>query len=348
MSEPGNNMEINRIAADWAAREDLRPLHQDEEGELESWLQLDPRHLGAYGRAKAILLRAQAVQADRSKAPDPSLPPAPQEAPLTAVPEDYAIVSARMARRRLLLSGLAASVAAVVGGSVWLRGRGGLEADQLYRTARGEIRTIPLEDGSVLTLNTASAVRVAFRPEERGIELIEGEAFFQVARDRARPFTVRNAERAVRAIGTAFSVRAFDDAVQVLVQEGRIRFSPSRPGAEAQAQALYADANMEIVDRLGQGKPLVRTMSPSDLAQSLAWLDATLSFNETSLQQAALEFRRYSSTPILLAPGLDHMSITGRFSSNDPVGFAEAVAQVLDLKVERSAQGIKLSPHEGR
>lgn len=346
MSEPGNNMEIGRIAADWAAREDLRPLHQDEERELETWLQQDARHLGAYGRAKAILLRAQSVQADRPMALDPSLPLAAQEAPLPAVPDDYAAASARMARRRLLLSGLAASVVAVAGGSVWLRGRGGLEAGRLYRTAHGEIRTIPLEDGSVLTLNTASAVRVAFRPEARDVELMEGEAFFKVAKDRARPFTVRNADRAVRAVGTAFSVRAFDDAVQVLVQEGRIRFGSSRP--DAGGQALYADANMEIVDRLGQGKPVVRTMSPSDLAQSLAWLDATLSFNEASLQQAALEFRRYSSTPILLAPGVDHMSITGRFSSNDPVGFAEAVAQVLDLKVERTTQGIKLSPHEER
>ena len=347
MSAPANKSDIDLIASQWAAKEDLRPLAIGEEEALELWLQQDVRHLGAYSRAKAALIRAENIASHVNRGD--LIEGANNQrsfAPVTATvpqPDDYATERHRIARRQLLLGGIAAATLGVIG-TAWITSDRLLVTGHQYETAHGEIRVIPLEDGSVLTLNTASKVQVSLGEKRRDIRLIAGEAFFKVAKDHSRPFIVNTGERLVQAVGTAFSVRSFDDAVRVRVREGRIRYDRLNPVAGG--APLFANANMEIVDRRGEKTPSIRAMDAAELEQSLAWLEANLSFNETSLQEAALEFRRYSDMPILLAPGVDHMRITGRYPASDPAGFAEAAAQVLDLRAEQTAQGVKLSRRE--
>ncbi|WP_336962609.1 FecR family protein [Sphingobium aquiterrae] len=329
MFVPANSAEIDRIAALWAAREELRPLDIGEENELNAWLLEDARHLGAYGKAKAVLHRVETLHAQAGDIASPDMDQGADKWPAEhAVP-----------RRRLLIGSAAAGVAAIMGGAWFLRKAP--VPTQRYATAHGEIRVIPLEDGSTLTLNTASEVTVAYSAELREINVLAGEAFFNVMKNQKRPFIVYSNGSSVRAVGTAFSVRGYDDGVKVLVQEGRIKFA--RSALSDGTAEIFADANTEILDKQGSPAPLVRRVAATDLAQSLAWLDAQLAFNETSLHSAALEFRRYSATPILLAPGVENMRITGRYPAADPVGFAEAVANVLELKAVRTAQGVTLS-----
>ena len=93
---------------------------------------------------------------------------------------------------------------------------------QTFRTTRGGFQRIVLEDQSAIELNTDSEVRVSLSRKMRSVELVRGEASFEVAHDTSRPFIVSAGNTAVRAIGTKFDVRWLDNAVEVIVDEGKV------------------------------------------------------------------------------------------------------------------------------
>ena len=98
-----------------------------------------------------------------------------------------------------------------------------------FSTGKGETKVVALKDGSVVTLNTASEIRVNYSDAVRAVELVRGEALFDVAKNKARPFVVAAGDTSVRVVGTSFTVRHFDAApVQVLVREGIVEvFKPA-------------------------------------------------------------------------------------------------------------------------
>ena len=165
------NQEIDSLAADWATRRDLRTLSPEEEAEFQDWLAADPRHLGAYGRAEAVLCRVERLNGT-----------ALDEAP----PEKTG--SSSWNRRRLMLAGgAAASVAAGIGVAVQMSETA---RENSFSTAIGQIREVVLEDGSVVFLNTDTKIRVRFNEKLRDISLLQGEAQFDVAKNKERPFIV--------------------------------------------------------------------------------------------------------------------------------------------------------------
>jgi transmembrane sensor len=193
--------EIDDEAADWAARVDARGLDVERDPELQAWLSGDARRAGA-------LLRAQAAISflDRGRA-------------LANVAPAVEAEAAERPSRRALIGGVTGAAAAALVGGV------GLWAARPQRldTRLGEIRRVPLADGSLVAINTKTALEVAMKPKSRRIVLKEGEAWFQVAKDPQRPFVVAAGAVRVRAVGTAFSVRRGDEAgagVDVMVTEG--------------------------------------------------------------------------------------------------------------------------------
>jgi transmembrane sensor len=133
----------------------------------------------------------------------------------------------RAVRRRWL--GLVASV--TIGAGTWLTYMG-WHHDPDFKTAIGEQRSISLSDGSVFFLNTNSEVRARWTATERHIDLIRGEARFQVAKDAARPFLVFTRDATVRAVGTIFNVRSDQSDTEVAVIEGRVKVSALRQVAD--------------------------------------------------------------------------------------------------------------------
>ena len=100
---------------------------------------------------------------------------------------------------------------------------------QHYETRIGGFSRIVTEDGSVVDLNTNSEIQVRLSGTKREVRLLRGEGRFQVAHDSARPFTVSAAGAAVRAVGTAFSVRLRESSqVDVLVSEGKVAIAAAR------------------------------------------------------------------------------------------------------------------------
>ena len=327
--------EIDAVAAGWAARVDAAPLDGAAQAELDAWLESDTRRLGAYARARAMLAHAGRLQAFGTGFDPDAYKSHHQASPSEAVESEIAPLQPLVRRRSFLLGGgaaVAASVVAAVGFS-WQA------AAATYTTRRGEIRLIPFEDGSSMTLNTASTARVKFTATERHVELVEGEAMFDVARDHDRPFVVAAGDMKVRALGTSFTVqRLAARPVQVMVRRGEVEIDRVGSGTTpvqrvaANMRAISTPAGSEIVP-----------IAAAEVSRELAWREGMLSFEDMPLKQAADEFARYSDTRIAFAdPAIGDETVTGLFAANNPVGFAKSVALSLDLKADPRTGGVLL------
>jgi transmembrane sensor len=120
-------------------------------------------------------------------------------------------------RRRFLVA-VATALLLTVAGTVWWQSA----RYPLYATDIGERRSITLADGSTVDLNARSKLRIEFTKDERRVELLGGQALFQVAKDKNRPFIVASGDATVRAVGTQFDVYRKAGGTTVTVLEGRV------------------------------------------------------------------------------------------------------------------------------
>jgi transmembrane sensor len=239
-------------------------------------------------------------------------------------------------RRVALQGGVAASIAAagIVGATLWKSNQ-----DESFATGIGQVREILLADGSIVTLNTNTKVSVRFTDENRKIHLLQGEAFFSVAKNKNRPFIVLAGNTQVRAVGTSFSVSMLPRRpTEVLVKEGVVEL---KRVDRSTAPPIRVSANTQVLTR--QDAQIVAARLPeAKLVRSLAWQYGRIAFDNQKLQDAADEFARYSDIRIAVAPSVASRTVTGLFASNDPIGFAKTVAAVLELQVEVSDREVRL------
>jgi transmembrane sensor len=315
-----NYREIDQQAAEWAARRDAGSLTTSEQTEFEIWLSVDTRHVGAYAKAEAVL--CQLERAGPAGAVSLRQCPAPES----------------LTRRGLILTGsIAASLGVVLPGSyfAWR-----YLHQQSYATQIGETRVVPLGDGSVITLNTNSRVTVNYTKSIREIHLLEGEALFDVAKNKRRPFVVVAGDTQVRAVGTSFTVKFLPDRpLLVLVQEGTVELK--RPDIP-QAPPVRVSVNSKAV--APDDAPIKsEQVEPVEISRALAWRVGRISFDNETLKAAAAEFARYSSIEIEVDPVVADETITGLFVSNDPVGFARAAATSLNLRADVGSDEVRIT-----
>jgi len=193
-----------------------------------------------------------------------------------------------------------------------------------YHTQWGERREFTLEDGSHITLNTHSALSVEFTPEHRVIKLLEGEAYFQVTHNPARPFIVATAHGMAQVTGTAFNVYEQDKRMTVTVSEGRVRVYTE--GAENQAVELTAGLQASG-DEQGVG-PVLRV----DAQQALAWRSGLLVFNLQPLSAVVDELNRYLPGKIMVAdPRIRKRIVSGAFDLTRPRDILTAIEKTMGL-----------------
>ncbi len=329
---------VNDAAFDWLVRVD-RGLSSAEQTELDAWLASDSRHYGAYIRAKAVF-----SQAGRAKAFAHS--PDPDDWVRVAQSEEQDVISdipiadndqdnSEPVSRRAFL-GLAGGVAATGLALAFLAS--GQSAQALtFRTGLGEMRDISLDDGTKIALNTESEIRVLYGKEQRTVELIRGEALFDVAPEAERPFVVDAIGFQARAVGTSFAIQQLQGvAPQLVVKEGMVDVTP------AHATSLRVIANTRITVLSG-GRVSRKMLSQAELDRELMWREGKIAFDDTPLRNAIAAFDRYGSVHIEVEdPLLLNHTVTGVFSSDDPMGFANVVAEVFDLNAVPEGRGIVL------
>jgi transmembrane sensor len=316
---PENVPDIEDIAAEWAVKTDAERLEPGEQAALDAWLDADTRHLGAFARARAALAFANVGQIANGR--------------------ELQGRSLQSSRRRIIVLGSLAACGAGILVAAPLLWRA-LQRES-YTTQIGETKVVPLSDGSVVTLNTNSRVDVNYTKERRDIRLVRGEALFDVAHNKQRPFLVQAGDTQVRAVGTSFTVKLLpDQPVQVLVREGIVEIK--RPEVPV-APVIRVAANTRAIAPVAA--PIVSTsVAPAEVNRALAWRVGRLSFEGETLKEAVAEFARYTDTRIEIdAPDVENQTVAGLFVSNDPVGFAKAVAASFKLRMQVSDRKIRLS-----
>lgn len=292
---------IEAEAARWAARCQMDPETANNK-ELAEWLAADSRRRGAFLQAHAAAIAiGHAGQPSRTSAR------APQSWRRTAMASAAALL--------LLISG-------TVGLSLW-------PTSQNVATNIGEIRRLPLVDGSMAIINTQSEVQLTIDETRRDIALRKGEAWFKVAHDRKRPFTVYSGDVRVRAVGTAFSVRRINSSTQVLVNEGVVEIWVE--GSTAAPQRLSAGEFLAIGSDKATGVRAVKANTSLDLL----WREGKIDLAGRSLSFAIAEFNRYNERKIVLADtSIAAERLHGIFNVNDPVQFAMALRDGFDIDIE--------------
>ncbi|MGH8208523.1 MAG: FecR family protein, partial [Steroidobacteraceae bacterium] len=247
-------------------------------------------------------------------------------------------VSPRTSTRASLVRwAAAASVLLLIGLGFW--GWASLDATTAYSTPIGVTAAVALRDGSRITLNTASEVRVAISEAERRIDLEQGEAFFEVAKDPEHPFVVRAADQRIVAIGTKFSVRRERNDLRVVVTEGAVRIQQDGVGLQAPSTRLSAGDMARVAD----GRMAIQGQTRSEVQELLSWRSGYLVFHETSLAAAVAEFNRYNTVKLVIEdPTVATTRISGNFRYTDIDSFVRLLEEGFPLMADRQEERIVL------
>jgi transmembrane sensor len=267
-----------------------------------------------------------------------------------AVPRPRA-PAASQSRLTRWLAGLAATLL-IISFGLWR-----LDGVRTYSTDVGEQRTVRLEDGSILYLNTDSRARVQISAQMRQIDLLEGEVLFAVAHDPSRPFRVRTSGLIVQAVGTKFNVRLLpNDSTRVSVLEGRVKVArdeealsvpPSQtPESTAELPKLSRPpASAAAVTLLGSGEEAsvaankrIVSRKVADIDQTVSWRERRLIFRSERLENVAAELNRYSTRQFHIeGQQARDTRLTATFDVDNPALLAEFLQKYSNLSIE--AQG---------
>jgi transmembrane sensor len=324
-----NKADIDREATDWVVRLGSDQRTGADETAFKAWLDADPAHANVFAEQQALWsgVAAMSEEDDAKAFLFRETPPQPV-----------------FTRRRMIIGGSAAAAAAGIA----------IVAPQFfgpsrYTTAKGEQRTIDLADGSVIALNTDSALTVDLTKAERQITLERGQAFFKVAKDRSRPFRVFAGTYEVRALGTAFDVHRVGDGAKVTLEEGSVAIfdginpqallSPHNPTAKP---TIILKPDQQVV--MARKAPIVvARIDPKSIAP---WRYGQLVLDDAPLGDIVEDLNRYGGPQIVLAdPSLANIRISGVFHTGRPDLLVEALTAGFPVRVaQQTPDRIVLAP----
>lgn len=320
-------------AAAWFARLQGGDVSLQEQRDFQRWLNADPRHASAWSEVNAAWNDLSRLEEDPTFA---------------AMRADALSIDASRPRRPSRRGfGLAAAGFVVAAGGAALSWRW-LASDRtappppdepVFTTTVGERSTFRLPDNSVVTLGTDSAIRVDHWDRERRLSLLRGQAYFDVAKDKTRPFIVAVGDKTVTAVGTAFDVRLDPSKLSVTLVEGRVRIAgvsskgPRRLEVSAGSRFVAA-ANADW------------TIAAVDTAKESAWVQGRLVFDGEPLSTVIAEMNRFSARKLTVSdPALAATPVSGVFKTGQVEAFAGALRTYGLAEIGRSdPRAIELVP----
>ena len=341
MERTSFNQQINDEAAHWFI--EFRGGEMDEAGRraFDAWVRTSPEHLRAFLELTALWGHSTSLDLHERF---------PTEALVASARETTNVIplalGPRVERpRRGQRVWLAAAVCAFlfVGALVtWFVSR----ERQTYSTEVGEQRSLRLADGSTVTLNSRSRLRIAFDELTRTVDLLEGEALFRAAQQTSRPFVVRVDGISVRALGTQFDIDKRNRGTVVTVLQGRVAVSaaasPTNRGSnttpDARPEAIVICAGEQLDATAGPGRIPTRT----NVSSAIAWMQGRVMLQSATLEDVAERFNRYSQRRLVAE---DHGSVPFRLSgvfSTDPDFLIRYLRERTDIQVEESATQIRI------
>lgn len=308
--------EVEDKAADWLWRQSGDWKIEDQSA-FESWLAVSAHHRAAYWRLKAAWGRTERLAALR--------------------PSDFRRGTVVKSRAWPIMKFAAVACMAVVGvvAAFYLWP----SSEVSYATAVGDQAKITLADGSLVQLNTDTAITVSMDARHRTVTLKKGEAFFDVRHNASRPFSVLAAGHRIVDLGTEFSVRTNGKRLQVTLLRGRARLESESDWVQHHATDLSPG---EVV--VATANSLSVTNVPAHrLVDALAWRQGKLVFSHVTLAEAAAQFNRYNQTKLVVDPAIADHKISGTFEAGNVQTFASMAQYALGFRAEKKRSEIIIS-----
>ncbi len=345
------NTQIVEEASSWALKIEDGALSAGDRADLAAWLKASPVHVEELLVASALLAGLAHVDPDKKILIDGILADEGAEvvsfnSTATApVPTQQPMVSSDPKRVPAWASYLGGLIAASLLLSVVLGPLSPLlypTTAQEYATMRGEQRTITLADGSLVHINTKTRLRVNYQDDVRAIEVLEGEALFDVEKDPTRPFRVTSGTTVAEALGTKFNVRHFGDDTEVAVIEGRVAVAP--------IDKVIAPPVSRSPIVLSDGEEVTlseNTVAPqktkTDIAALTAWRKRQLVFEGDALSDILFEFNRYNKIQLMTSDdALAKEKFSGVFDADDPTSFVAFLKLAQNVHATRIGDDIQL------
>ena len=333
MSEAWIKVDDARLAsaADWLVHLQSADLSDDDVAGFDAWLDAHPANAAAYDRTLGVTLELQDAAA--ALAAEIDTHPAQRRRPLSA--------GAR--RGWLVAGGLAA--AATVALAVTPFSLFAPAAAQSFATGKGEHRTVTLADGSTIELNGGSQLSVTLGRHERHVVMPQGEAVFDVAADKARPFLIDAGDRTVRVVGTRFDVRHLGPEFSVTVERGVVEV---RPGGDVVGKVfrLHPGQRLDTTASASPNASAVATavqLSTVDPLQVESWRTGRLIFRDEALGDLVADLNQQFASPITLAdPALARTRVSGVLVLDDEAAVIRRLALLAPVKALPSGNGVLL------
>jgi transmembrane sensor len=216
--------------------------------------------------------------------------------------------------------------------------------ETLLASRVGQIRTIVLDDGSRVTLDTDSIVHVKVDDDQRRLELQRGRARFEVAHDGRRPFIVTAGASEVVAHGTVFDIDLRQPRVLVSLLQGsvEVRATAKAPAVRRTSTILRPGQQLALGGNAAMAQPAAIRSSET------RWPTGMLSFEDARLAEVVASANRYSRTRIVIGdPATEGRRFTGTFKAGDPEQLADMIGKMFELRVERDADdNLVLASHK--
>jgi len=354
-----SHRQLEDLAAAFLAKRDSGDWADEDQAGLTRWIEASTANRVAFLRLEAVWEEARRLKALGAGVQPGTVPPPggwqhspffdSRAAAVTSPPSRAFLEAARAApespapgRAWRILAAAAASIVLAVGiaATYFMHARGGVR----YSTPIGEVASVPLQDGSNMTLNTSSRVRVDLSREERRINLERGEAFFVVAKDPKRPFVVEAGTKRVVAVGTQFSVRRDRNDIRVVVTEGTVRVEALRSAALPEAELSGTALTAGTIAHASDGDVLVQKTSLPQAEEVLSWRLGYLTFRDTNLTDAVEEFNRYNTHRIAIAdPQVASIRISGTFRPTNYEAFVRLLEEGFSIHARNTEEEITLT-----
>jgi transmembrane sensor len=339
--------ELRAEAIEWLITFSENQVDAQVRQRFNEWLRTSPEHVSMYLRIAAFWQDADRIEPEHRRDIERLVSEARAESNVHvfapgAAPDRGADRPMRWLRRRTAVA--AALLLGIVTITVlWST----LFRTPTFTTNIGELRTITLEDGSVVTLNADSRMRVSFTRTRRLIELTDGQALFRVAKDPARPFIVQSNDARVTAVGTEFDVNDKGSGTVVTVLEGRVSVAGSAPEPASPTRLatpmLVSAGEQAIVAPARTTKH--RESHPANVA---AWTTGLLVFDSEPLREVARAFNRQSARQLVIAdPELRELRISGVFPAAAVEPMAEFLRARFGVQVIETDAAIRIEKPQG-
>jgi len=347
-------------ASDWVCRLDQGQFTDQEKTLLADWLRTSPEHIREFLLATATFHELGHIK-DLNTLPLEEILRNGSSEIITLLRSEQKPINSSLGtqKTRYFAGAMAAAVACLAVLTVFFINPTSNNKDNqdtiTLATHKGEQRSIPLPDGSVIHLNTQSNVIIKYTDTDRMIELSSGEAMFKVAHDPSRPFRVMTGDTITEAIGTTFNVYHQHNRINVAVIEGKVAVKsvqndvfnlkqqnedtplPSSEEAPVKPSQIILTAGEKTTINKVNITYKNAEIKQVPLEAISSWRDRRIIFEDQPLQLVAQEFNRYNTTQIIINdPQIMNIKLNGVFDADNPEAFIKFLEISGIVKADRN------------